>query len=159
MQAGRDASDVALFVGLVGGFEVPFMLALPVALRLLSRTALIAGGAFVYAAYLALMPVLAPTPFIWLLPVLAGLGGAAILTLPIAYLQDQMAGRPGTGSALMAVQKVTSDTLCAVVFALGSALAGPGLVALIGAGVTVAGAALLLAADRAAPGLRPATVN
>ncbi len=158
-QAGRDASDVALFVGLVGGFEVPFMLALPVALRLLSRTALIAGGAFVYAAYLALMPVLAPTPFIWLLPVLAGLGGAAILTLPIAYLQDQMAGRPGTGSALMAVQKVTSDTLCAVVFALGSALAGPGLVALIGAGVTVAGAALLLAADRAAPGLRPATVN
>ena len=149
-EAGRDASDVALFVGLVGGFEVPFMLALPVALRYLSRTALIATGAVVYAAYLALMPVLAPSPFIWLLPALAGLGGAAILTLPIAYLQDQMAGRPGTGSALMAVQKVTSDTLCAVVFALGMALGGLGLVAAIGAAVTLIGAAALLRADRPA---------
>jgi hypothetical protein len=154
-QANRDASDVALFVGLVGGFEVPFMLALPLALRYLSRTALIVGGAVVYATYLALIPVLAPTPFIWLLPVLAGLGGAAILTLPIAYLQDLMTGRPGTGSALMAVQKVTSDTLCAATFALGTALGGLGLVAALGAGVTLLGAAALLRADRPGAPARP----
>jgi hypothetical protein len=154
-QANRDASDVALFVGLVGGFEVPFMLALPLALRHLSRTTLIVGGAVIYATYLALIPVLAPTPFIWLLPVLAGLGGAAILTLPIAYLQDLMTGRPGTGSALMAVQKVTSDTLCAATFALGTALGGLGLVAALGACVTLLGAAALLRADRPGAPARP----
>lgn len=148
-QAGRDASDVALFVGMVGGFEVPFMLLLPLALRHARRLTLIALGAVCYAAYLALLPLLAPTPFVWLLPALAGLGGAAILTLPIAYLQDRMAQRPGTGSALMALQKVISDTLCAVIFAFGTALGGFGLAAGVGAAVVVLGAVLLLVADRA----------
>ena len=82
--------------------------------------------------YLALIPVLAPTPLIWLLPVLAGLGGAAILTLPIAYLQDLMTGRPGTGSSLMAVQKVTADTLCAATFALGTCPGRPAALSLLG---------------------------
>jgi hypothetical protein len=155
-QAGRSASDVALFVGLVAGFEVPFMLLLPHALRHMRRLALIALGALLYAAYLALLPLVAHTPLVWALPVLAGLGGAAILTLPIAYLQDRMADRPGTGSSLMAVQKVISDTLCAGAFALGTALGGLGLTALIGAAITLLGAAFLLAADRTTPRAHPA---
>lgn len=158
-QAGRDASDVALFVGLVAGFEVPFMLLLPYALRHLRRLTLIASGAALYAAYLALLPPLAATPYVWALPVLAGLGGAAILTLPIAYLQDRMATRPGTGSALMAVQKVTSDTLCAAAFAAGTALGGLGLTALLGAAIALLGAALLLVADRTAPRARSGALS
>lgn len=145
---GRTASDVALFVALVAGFEVPFMLLMPRLLRFASRSALIAAGGVLYAGFLALMPVLAASPLIWLLPVLAGLAGAATLTLPIAYLQDLMAGRPGVGSALMAVQKVAADSLCAAVFAAGMTIGGYSTTALIGALIAGVGSLALLAADR-----------
>jgi predicted MFS family arabinose efflux permease len=144
----RSASDVALFVALVAGFEVPFMLLLPRLLRFAPRVLLIAAGGVVYACFLALVPVLAASPLVWLLPVLAGLAGAATLTLPIAYLQDLMAGRPGAGSSLMAVQKVAADTVCAAVFAAGMTVGGYGTTALIGAMIACAGSVALLLADR-----------
>ena len=145
---GRSTSDVALFVALVAGFEVPFMLVIPRLLRQFGRSTLIAAGGLIYATYLILMPGLAPYAVVWLLPVLAGLGGAAILTLPIAYFQDLMAGRPGAGSSLLALQKVTSDTLCAAAFASGTALSGYGLAALFGGIIAASGVGLLLVADR-----------
>lgn len=144
----RSTGDVALFVALVAGFEVPFMLALPFALRHASRKTLIAAGGLVYAAYLLALPWLAASPLLWFLPVLAGIGGAAILTLPIPYLQDLMADRPGAGSSLIAVQKVFADSFTAGIFAFGTALAGYGLVAVLGSGVAALGILLLLAADR-----------
>jgi hypothetical protein len=144
----RSASDVALFVALVAGFEVPFMLLLPRLLRFAPRVFMIAAGGVVYACFLALVPVLAASPLVWLLPVLAGLAGAATLTLPIAYLQDLMAGRPGAGSSLMAVQKVAADTVCAAVFAAGMTVGGYGTTALIGAMIACAGSVALLLADR-----------
>jgi SET family sugar efflux transporter-like MFS transporter len=150
---GRGPADVALFVALVAGFEVPFMLLMPWMLRLLSRSRLIVAGGILYACHLALMPVLAPTALIWVLPLIAGLAGAATLTLPIAYLQDLMGHRPGAGSSLMALQKVIADIICAAVFAAGSALAGYGGAALLGAGIAIAGSLALLWADRhRAPG-------
>ncbi|MGB8815079.1 MAG: MFS transporter [Paracoccaceae bacterium] len=145
---GRSTSDVALFVGIVAGCEVPFMLALPLIANRLPRTTLIALGAAFYAAYLALMPLVAPYGAIWVLPVLAGIGGAAILTLPITYLQDLMAHRPGTGSSLIALQKVTADSFCATAFALGTWAGGYTLAATFGALIMLAGAATLLLADR-----------
>jgi SET family sugar efflux transporter-like MFS transporter len=153
---GRTASDVALFVGLVAGFEVPFMLLLPRVLRFVPRVTLIAAGGMLYACYLALVPVLAGSALVWLLPVLAGLSGAATLTLPIAYLQDLMADRPGAGSSLLAVQKVAADTVCAGVFAGGMAVGGYGTVALAGALIAAAGSVALLALDR---WLRPAALG
>lgn len=91
---------------------------------------------------------LAASPLVWLLPALAGLAGAATLTLPIAYLQDLMTDRPGAGSSLMAVQKVAADTICAAVFASGMALGGHTATALTGALITAAGSGALLLADR-----------
>ncbi|PZQ96588.1 MAG: hypothetical protein DI533_13340 [Cereibacter sphaeroides] len=145
---GRGPSDVALFVGLVAGFEVPSMLLMPRLLGFASRNWLIAGGAICFAAFLLLIPILAPTPAIWALPILAGLAGGATLTLPIGYLQDLMDGRPGAGSALMSVQKVTADTICATVFAAGAGFTGFYTTAAMGALVVLAGAVLLLLVDR-----------
>lgn len=145
---GRSASDVALFVGLVAGAEVPFMLALPLITRHASRARLIALGGALYASYLVAMPLLAASPAVWLLPLLAGLGGAAILTLPIAYLQDLMSNRPGTGSALLAVQKVAADSFCALAFASGTWAGGTLLAATLGATLALAGCAGLLWTDR-----------
>jgi hypothetical protein len=151
--AGRGEADVALFVGAVAGVEVPFMLATPLLLGRFSKARLIAMGGFVYATFLALLPVLAPTPFVWVLVLPAAIGGAVILSLPIAYLQDLMSNRPGAGSSLMALQRIAGDTSCASAFAVGTTLSGYGLAAILGASVAVLGGLLLIRADR--PGSTP----
>ncbi len=145
---GRGAGDSALFIGLVAAVEVPFMLMLPMVAGRYSKTVLIVSGGAIYAVYLLLLPLLATSPAVWLLPVLAGLGGAAILTQPVAYLQDMMTNRPGTASALLALQKLIADSAAALVFAVGTAVSGYTLVATLGAGVMLIGCAVLAFADR-----------
>ena len=71
-----------------------------------------------------------------------------VLMLPISYYQDLVAGRPGTASALLALQKLVVDVLTAVVFAIGTALGGFETVALIGVVVALAGALCLYLADQ-----------
>lgn len=145
---GRGTADVALYVGLVAGLEVPFMLMLPTLTRGMDRTLLILAGASLYAVHVALLPVLAGSWAVWLLVWPAAIGGAVTLTVPIAYLQDLLADRPGAGSSLMAVQRLAGDVIAALCFALGTLLAGYGLVAAFGVGVSLVGAVALWSADR-----------
>ncbi|MFN3576843.1 MAG: hypothetical protein ACK4TJ_07680 [Tabrizicola sp.] len=147
-EIGRSSADVALYVGLVAGLEVPFMLLIPGLTRGLPRTALILAGAALYGLHVALLPLLAPTAFVWLLVLPAAVGGAVILTVPIAYLQDLLADRPGAGASLMAVQRLAGDATAAGCFALGTALADYGTVALLGVAASLAGAAALWRIDR-----------
>lgn len=145
---GRGTAEVALYVGLVAGLEVPFMLILPTLTRGMDRTLLIAAGAALYAVHVALLPVLAGSWAVWLLVLPAAVGGAVTLTVPIAYLQDLLSDRPGAGASLMAVQRLAGDVIAALCFALGTFLAGYGLVALIGVAVSLLGASGLWWADR-----------
>ena len=144
----RDAGDVALYVGLVAGWEVPAMLILPRFAHLVPRSSLIALGAAVYCVHLVALPLLCDTPWLWGMTIVAGFGGAAIITGPIGYYQDLMVGRPGTAAAMLALQKLVSDVLTAAAFAIGSAMGGFEVVALIGAGVALSGAAGLYLVDR-----------
>jgi MFS transporter, SET family, sugar efflux transporter len=144
----RGPGDVALYIAMVAGWEVPFMLILPRYTHRVSRSTAMSGAALLYAAHLALLPLLCDTPLLWVLPLLSGAGGAVILMLPIPYYQDLVAGRPGTASALLALQKLVVDVLTAGVFALGIALGGFGTVALIGVIVAVTGALCLYLADQ-----------
>lgn len=145
---GRGAGDVALYAGLVAGLEVPFMLALPQIMPHIARTRLILIGAAVYCIHVAGLPFLAGSPFVWLLILPAAAGGAVVLTIPIAYLQDLLADRPGTGASLMALQRLTGDVLAALCFAVGTAVSGYGTVAVLGAAVVLTGALALHLADR-----------
>ncbi|MEZ5685712.1 MAG: MFS transporter [Paracoccaceae bacterium] len=147
---GRGAGDVALYAGLLGGVEVPFMLALPRLIGRLPRQAMIFAGMALYALHLAGLPLLADTPFVWALIVPGAMGGAVILTQPMAYLQDLMAARPGAGASLMALQKLAGDAICAGTFALGTWIAGYQLAAAMGAVLALAGAGALWALDRRA---------
>lgn len=147
-EAGRGAADVALYVGLVAGLEVPFMLLLPRLTRGMDRTRLILGGAALYAVHVALLPVLAGSWAVWLLVLPAAVGGSVTLTVPIAYLQDLLADRPGAGASLMAVQRLAGDVIAALSFAVGTGVAGYGLVAASGALVSLVGGGALLLADR-----------
>lgn len=137
---GRTTSDVALYVGLVAGWEVPFMLLLPRYLGHIQRARLILIGTALYICHLVLMPLLAPTPHIWVMTFVAGLGGTAMLILPISYYQDLLAGQPGTAAAMMALQKLVGDIFAAAAFAIGTAIAGYGLVAIIGGSIALMGA-------------------
>jgi MFS family permease len=147
-EVGRGTQDVAIYVGLVAGLEVPFMLMIPSLTRGIPRTRLIFAGTALYCVHVALLPVLAGSPFIWLLVLPAAIGGAVTLTVPIAYLQDLLADRPGAGASLMALQRLAGDVIAATCFALGTALAGYGTVALLGVAASLVGAAALWAAER-----------
>jgi hypothetical protein len=149
-EVGRGTADVALYVGLVAGLEVPFMLMLPRLTRGWERTRLIMIGAALYGVHVALLPVLAGSWAVWLLVVPAAIGGAVTLTVPIAYLQDLLADRPGAGASLMAVQRLAGDVIAALCFALGTLVAGYGTVAFLGVIVSLAAAVALWAADRRA---------
>ena len=145
---GRSVADVALYVGLVAGLEVPFMLMLPRLTRGMDRTLLILMGAALYAVHVGLLPLLAGSALVWLLVLPAAVGGAITLTVPIAYLQDLLADRPGAGASLMALQRLAGEVIAAMCFAGGTVLAGYGLVAALGVVVSVAGAGVLWWADR-----------
>lgn len=147
-EVGRGTADVALYVGLVAGLEVPFMLMLPGLTRGWNRTTLIFFGAALYAVHVALLPVLAGSQLVWCLVIPAAIGGAVTLTVPIAYLQDLLVDRPGAGASLLALKRLVGDVIAAACFAAGTALAGYGLVAALGVAVSLLGAAALWAADR-----------
>ena len=136
---GRDAGDVAIFAGAVAGLEIPFMLMLSGPLQRFGQVRVIAFGALIYAAFVALLPLLGPLPVVWALPILGALGGAVILTVPNAYLQDLMDARPGAGGSLIALCNLAAQLLAAALFAAGTAVSGYGLVAWIGAAVVGAG--------------------
>jgi MFS transporter, SET family, sugar efflux transporter len=146
---GRSASDVALYAGLIAGLEVPFMLAVPRLAARMARTDLILIGTAIYAIHVVGLPLLAGSDWLWLMILPAAIGGAITLTLPIAYLQDLLAERPGTGAALMALQRVIGDILAAVCFVVGTGLSGYAAAAILGAMITLAGAFALRHADRA----------
>ncbi|WP_076485861.1 MFS transporter [Rhodobacter aestuarii] len=145
----RGASDTALYAGIMAGLEVPFMLALPFMIGRIRQTWFIFIGTVLYAIHLAGIPILAESPAVWVLTISGAIGGAIVLTQPMAYLQDLMGDRPGAGASLMALQKLAGDGFSAASFALGTTLAvGYGLAAFIGAGLALTGATLLIVLDR-----------
>lgn len=147
-EVGRGPADVALYVGLVAGLEVPFMILLPMLTRGWNRARLLALGTAIYALHLLVMPWVAGSPVLWLMVWPAAIGGAITLTLPIAYLQDLLANRPGTGSSLLSLQWLAGNLFGAACFAAGTALSGYALVAVLGAALSVLGGLALLWADR-----------
>ncbi len=150
---GSGLGTAALYAGLVAGLEVPFMLAMAWVLPHVARTRLILIGTAIYTLQLLGIPLLAHSPLLWLCLIPGSIGGAITLTLPIAYLQDALGHRPGTGAALMALMKVTGDVLAAGCFALGTWASGYLLAAALAAIVTLIGGLVLVWADRAAGSL------
>lgn len=144
----RGSADVALYVGIVAGWEVPFLLLVPRLVGRFSRTGLITLGAAFYTLHVILMPIWVDTPYLWLGTLIAGLGGTAAISLPISYFQDLLRDRPGAASAMLALQRLVADILGASVFALGTWIGGYETVAVMSATLTLTGAGLLYLADR-----------
>jgi MFS transporter, SET family, sugar efflux transporter len=152
--AHRGPADVALYVGMVAGWEVPALMLLPYAARRMNRSTLIAIGTTLYCCHVIALPLLAGSPLIWGMTLVAGLGGTTMLALPIAYYQDLLNGRPGTAGAMLALQKLISDICVAAAFAVGTAIGGYTTVAVLGVSIALCGALALYLIDH-----RPAALT
>lgn len=144
----RGPTDVALHVRMVAGCEVPAMLILPRFAHRLPRATVMAIGALLYGVHLLALPILADTPYLWILPIFARIGGAVIITSPISYYQDLLRARPGAAAAILAVQNLVADVMTATIFAIGSQIGGFEIVAVMGVAVSLCGALGVYFADR-----------
>lgn len=142
-------ADLGIFAGLAAALELPFMVAWGYALRRFSKHTIIICGALLYAAYLVLISRAGSVIEVMWLQLLNGPATAALLTIPISYLQDAIKGRVGLSTSLLDVVGVASALVSAALFGTLTASAPDyPLLFMVASGLSVAGAALLFTAHR-----------
>ncbi|TRL40807.1 MFS transporter [Rhizobium straminoryzae] len=146
-QAGGTVSDLGIIVGIVAALEIVFILVWGRAERILKPVPALALGAGLYTVYLVLQGLATEVWHVYAQTLLSGIAAAAIISLPITYLQDLIADRPGLGSSLIAVNIFLSAGLSALIFAIGTRLGSYAMVSILGALVGCAGIALLFLLD------------
>jgi SET family sugar efflux transporter-like MFS transporter len=145
---GRTTGDVGVFFGAFVALEILVMLSVGSLAKRFRRLHIISVGAVFYALFMALLPVMAPYNTVWLLIIPVAIGGGLLYGLSISYLQDLLGARAGAGASLVALQRLVSEGLAAVIFATGAAIGGYQLAAFMGATMILLGAAMLLYLDR-----------
>jgi len=135
--------------GLVAFLEMPFMLMWGALQRRFRSVHVLALGALIYCLYLTLLSFASAPWQIYALVLINASGTAAILSVPITYLQDLIADRPGLGSSLVSVNTFIANGISASIFAAGTASTGYSGTALLAAAVGLASVGLLLFLERA----------
>lgn len=150
--------DLGLFAGLAAAIELPFMVMWGYALRWIPKHTIIASGALLYGLYLYLLSGAGSVTDILWLQLINGPATAALMSIPISYVQEAIRNRVGLSTSLLDVTRVASVMASAGLFALitGAAPDYP-LLFVVAAALAVGGAAILFAAHRIMPRLAPAT--
>ncbi|WP_416065656.1 MFS transporter [Rhizobium sp. ZK1] len=141
---GGSVVDVGFLSGLTAFLEMPFMMMWGLVQRRFHTVHVLAFGTVLYCLYMVLLG-FATAP--WQLYALLGLnacGAAAILSLPITYLQDLIADRPGLGSSLISLNTFIGIGVAAGLFALGTAVTDYSGTAFVGAAVGIMTIVILL---------------
>ncbi|PDT32794.1 MFS transporter [Rhizobium sp. M10] len=136
-------SDVGILVGIVALLEVVFIIVWSRIARKTGQMTALAAGTVIYALFLALLGFASAPWHLYALTLLAGIGAAAIISIPITYLQDLIADRPGLGSALISVNIFASAGIGALVFAAGTSVAGYSGTAVVSAVTGLSGITIL----------------
>ncbi|NRP88297.1 Sugar efflux transporter C [Ensifer adhaerens] len=147
--AHGSVADIGVLVGIVALLEVIFIVVWGRAQRIMSHVTTLALGTVIYVIYLLLLGLASAPWHVYALTLISGIGAAALISIPITYLQDLIAERPGLGSALISVNIFLSAGLSALLFALGTATSSYSGTAVIGAVAGVVGLAMLLFFDGA----------
>ena len=140
---------------------MPRSVKLPLSVEVMSRG--IATVLICIAVKIRVTPMMPPriagsmAEVLWL-QLLNGPATAALLTIPISYLQDAIKGRVGLSTSLLDVTHVVAAIVSATLFGVltGSVQNYPQLM-VVAAGMAAAGAAVLFAAHRLLPQAVPAT--
>lgn len=150
--------ELGIFSGLAAALELPFMILWGYALRWVSKHTMIVCAALLYAIYLWLVSRATSMTELYWLQLINGPATAALMSIPISYLQDAIKGRVGLSTSLLDVVGVVSALASAALF--GAITAGAPnypLLFVIAAGLAVAGAVILFAAHSVLPQAAPAT--
>jgi hypothetical protein len=141
--------ELGIFSGLAAALELPFMILWGYALRWVGKHTIIVLAALLYAVYLVLVSRAGSVTDLYWLQLLNGPATAALMSIPISYLQDAIKGRVGLSTSLLDVVGVTSALTSAALFGTLTAT-GPNypLLFIVAAGLAVAGAAILFTAHR-----------
>jgi MFS family permease len=141
--------ELGIFAGLAAAMELPFMVLWGYALRWLGKHTIIVCAALLYALYLYLLSRAESVTTILWLQLINGPATAALMSIPISYLQDAIKGRRGLSTSLFDVVGVASALTAAALFGALTAN-GPAypLLFAVAACLAVAGAAILFTAHR-----------
>lgn len=146
--AGGSPADVGFIVGIVAFLEIIFILFWGWVEARTSTVFAVGVGAAIYCVYLGFLGLADSRIDVYILTLVSGLGAAAIIAVPISYLQNLIADRAGLGSSLIAVNVFVSGGLSSLLFGFGTGISNYSGTALIGALAGAAGVALLWFLDR-----------
>jgi SET family sugar efflux transporter-like MFS transporter len=142
-------ADLGIFAGLAAALELPFMVAWGYALRWVSKHTIIICGALLYAVYLVLISRAGSVSDVLWLQLLNGPATAALLTIPISYMQDAIKGRVGLSTSLLDVTHVAAGLATAGLFGVLTATNQDyPLLFVVAAGIAAGGAVILFTAHR-----------
>lgn len=147
-QAGGTSEDIGLTVGMVAALEVVFMFFWTRATGRIHLTTALAITAGLYLVYLIAIAMAGAPWQVLAVSVIAGFAAAGIISLPISYLLDLIADRPGLSASLIAVNMFFGGALGAGIFALGTALGGYGAAGVLSGLAGVGGAMILVRSER-----------
>jgi predicted MFS family arabinose efflux permease len=139
--------DVGLTACGVAFLEMPFMLFWAAMQKRFKNVHVLSVGTLIYSTYLVLVSFATARWQIYALIGINAFGAAAVLSVPISYLQDLIADKPGLGSSLLAVNMFLSGGVAAVLFAVGTAMTDYSGTALVGAACGLVATASILALD------------
>ena len=148
-QAGGTPEDVGVAIGMVALLEVVFMFAWTWSLRRLSLTTALAAATAIYLGYLIGLALATDPTHVFAASLLAGVGAAGIISIPISYLLDLISDRPGLSASLIAVNMFLGGAIGAGIFAIGTGLQGYPAAAILSGLAGLLGAGLLIRRERA----------
>lgn len=143
---GGTLREVGIYAGLAALLEIPVMLFWGALIAKVPKFVVIAFNATLYAVYLVLLSkVTTFTGLLWLQG-LNAIATAALVSIPISYMQEAIKGRVGLSTSLLDVAAVAANMAAAGLFALVLARSGYSSVFVVGAVLAVLGAGLLVVA-------------
>lgn len=143
-----NTSDVGIIAGSVAAMEIPFMLGWAWLLRRQSLASVIALAGMVFATYLAGLGFATEKWHIYALIVPNAAGAAAILSIPMSYMQDLIKDKPGLGTSLSNVSALASHGISALIFSAGTGIFSYSGTALIACFTTLLGVGSLVLINR-----------
>lgn len=150
-RAGGSTGDVGITVGIVAGMELLFLLVWARIARHVRTVVLLAVAMALYSGYLAAIALATAPVTIIAGAVLGGTAASALITLPLGYLQELIADRPGLSASLISLNLFLAGAIAAGLFGLGTGIGGYSTVACLGIASGLGGALALLALERWRP--------
>ena len=147
-RAGGTNGDVGITVGIVAGMELLFLLGWARVTHHISTVTTLAVAMALYTGYLGTIALATSPGMIIAGAFLGGTAASALITLPLGYLQELIADRPGLSASLISLNLFLAGAIAAGLFGFGTSIGSYSTVAFMGIAVGLAGALGLVALER-----------